>query len=399
VFDSTQETWRAVVVITLTLAAVSVAFLASIVLSRRRFVTIRREKLEALRESELRFRSLIERSFDVIMMLDSSGKIIYASPSTARVIGYVPEELVEHVLKEFAHPDVLLHIMRPPDHGIAEYRDAVPFEGQIYHKDGSWRCIEGLARNMLKDPSVSAIVVNYRDITERKNADENLQKSRNELRSLSGHLQSVREEERISIAREVHDELGQLLTVLKMDLALLERDMNSGVQLPEELSSTEQIESMITVVDGIIHSVRRIATELRPQVLDELGLNDAIEGEVEGFQARTGVKCQLHLEVDDLKLDAEQKTALYRIFQEALTNVARHPQATTLKINFEQRDGLLVLEVIDDGRGMPEDKSNGSTSLGVLGMKERALILGGELNISGGSGGGTVVSLRIPVTR
>lgn len=395
--DSSQEIWRGVVFITLTLSVVSLAFLASIVLSRRRFVTIRREKLEALKESELRFRSLIERSFDAIIMLDSNGKILYASPSTARVIGYSPEELAGASLNDFAQADVVARIMGYPDPGVEDARYAIPFEGRMNHKDGSRRWIEGVARNMLEDPSLAAIVVNYRDVTDRKKAAEVLERSHNELRSLSEHLQSVREEERISIAREVHDELGQLLTVLKMDLALLERDLTSGVQPLGEPSLKDQIEEMMTMVDGIIHSVRRIATELRPQVLDELGLTEAIEWEAERFQSRSGVRCQLHLEVDGLQLDAERTTALYRILQEALTNVARHAQATSVDVTLERKNGFLILEVKDDGRGMPEESSDGTKSLGVIGMKERALILGGELDIRSESGRGTTVRLQIPV--
>ncbi len=395
-FSSSPETWRAVIFITIALGALSATLVASIILSRRKFVTIRREKLDALRESELRFRSLIEHSFDAIVITDADDKILFASPSTTRVIGYVPEELIGRRLQEFLYADPIAGIQSP-------LRKSSPggsamIQGRVGHKDGSFRWIEGMATNMLNEPGVNAIVINYRDVSERRLAEEQLERSRNDLRALSTHLQSIREDERTIIAREIHDELGQLLTVLKMDLVLLERELDKKVDSNILTGAHADIRTMMNMIDGIIQSVRRIATELRPEILDELGLKDAIEWETELFEGRTGVKCLLNLESEELNLGKEKNTAMFRVFQEALTNIARHSHATSMTVNLNHRDGLLVLEVIDNGCGAREQDLNSGTSLGILGMRERTLVVGGELTINGHPGSGTVVRVQVPVS-
>lgn len=220
---------------------------------------------------------------------------------------------------------------------------------------------------------------------------DRLQGAFEELRRLGGRLQAVREEERRRIAREIHDELGQGLTAIKMSLSSLTRE------LPEEYRPLARAESIIKLVDQTIASVRRISTELRPGILDDLGLVAAVEWAAEQFESMTGTTCLLELPADLVNIDPERATAVFRIFQETLTNIARHANASEVHVRLAREDGQLSLEVRDNGVGIREEKLSGSASLGILGMRERAHLLGGQLTVSGSPARGTLVRLRIPL--
>jgi signal transduction histidine kinase len=213
----------------------------------------------------------------------------------------------------------------------------------------------------------------------------------NELRALAARLQSVREDERTRVARELHDVLGQALTGIKMDVAALIRDLP-----PNEPHVTKRADSILKLADETIHSVRRLANELRPGILDDLGLVAAVEWATEGFQARTGITCRVSLPDADVEIDAERSTALFRILQEALTNIARHANATDAEVRLTRETSGLSLEIRDNGVGLEEAELRSANSLGLLGMRERALLLGGQLTIQSASGRGTTVSVRIP---
>jgi PAS domain S-box-containing protein len=232
-----------------------------------------------------------------------------------------------------------------------------------------------------------------RDITERKLAEQEQQRSFEQLRALAARLQSVREEERTRVAREIHDELGQALTAIKLELACLIGD------LPTDQQQSTRTHSVFKLVDETIHTVRRISSELRPGMLDDLGLVAAIEWASEEFEARTGTKCRLDLPEDDIVTDQERATALFRIFQETLTNVARHANATTINVRLTKGNGDLLLEVQDNGKGVSLQDLSAGKSMGIVGMRERALLLGGELIITGAPGEGTTVRVRIPEAR
>ena len=208
--------------------------------------------------------------------------------------------------------------------------------------------------------------------------------------ALSARIEAIREDERTHIARELHDQLGQSLTALKLEIAWLNRRLSSDPVV------VNRLEAMKQDADGIIQSVRRISAGLRPGVLDVLGLEAAIRWQGQEFTEQTGIPCELRAELDDLKLDGSLVTAVFRIFQEALTNVTRHAHATRVTVDLGLRGSLLVLEVADDGVGLPPARSRGR-SLGLLGMGERARRLGGECTVSQGNPSGTVVSLRVPL--
>jgi PAS domain S-box-containing protein len=227
---------------------------------------------------------------------------------------------------------------------------------------------------------------------ERRWAEEQLRQSQEQLRNLTGRLESIQEEERIRISREVHDELGQELTGVKLELAFLRDQL---VQSCPALLS--RIEAITKQVDGTMQSVRKIATALRPVVLDQLGLLPAIEWQAGDFQAKTGITCTLNFYLRAVALPIERSTGVFRIFQEILTNVARHAGASHVDISVQEHKGHLLLSVIDNGRGITEEEVSGSKSLGLLGMRERALLLGGETKIERNPDRGTTVKLRIPM--
>jgi signal transduction histidine kinase len=216
------------------------------------------------------------------------------------------------------------------------------------------------------------------------------QHSFDQLRALTAHLQGIREEERKRVAREIHDELGQALTAIKLDLASLVRELPAGQ------GQEKKGESILTLVDQAIQVVRRISTELRPGILDDLGLVAAVEWAVREFETRTGTKCRVDLPAADITLDQERDTAIFRIVQETLTNVARHANATQVDVLLKIDDGEVTLEVRDNGRGITDEQLAAGKSLGILGMRERAHLLGGTLSVIGVPGKGTVVRVRIP---
>lgn len=269
---------------------------------------------------------------------------------------------------------------------------------------GEERAIETLKRGasdyVLKNslpqlvPAVHRALREAESRAERLRAEERLRESHEQLRALSIYLQYVREEERTRIAREVHDELGQALTGLKLDLAWI-----AGRLPRSQRPLLDKIDTMSGHVDETIQSIRRIATELRPGILDDLGLVAALEWQANEFQSRTGIECHVSSTLQDTLLDADLNTAFFRIFQETLTNIMRHAGATRVDVHSTQQGNLLVLSVRDNGRGILPGEVKDRRSIGLLGMEERAALLGGEFEITGEHGRGTLVTVRIPLSR
>lgn len=233
-----------------------------------------------------------------------------------------------------------------------------------------------------------------RDVSEYKRAEEALTKSCEQLRALSAYLQSAREQERTSIAREIHDDLGQSLTALKMDLSWMRKRVSKNQQ-----SLIDKMQSMSELVDMTIGTVKRIITDLRPGLLDDLGLEAAIEWQVEEFEKRTGIKCEARLDIEERILDPERSTAIFRILQGTLTNVLRHSKATEVKISLTERDGQVVLVTSDDGKGITKKQISNPRSFGLMGIRERAHVFGGDMEIVGARGKGTTVTVSIPIER
>jgi len=233
---------------------------------------------------------------------------------------------------------------------------------------------------------------------EHRQADEELRNSRQQLRDLAARLDSIREKERAWISREIHDELGQLFTSIKYELSLLRKRISKQEDRPEAKTDIEErLKSMSELVDVAIKTVQKVATELRPGILDDLGLMAAIEWQASDFQQRTGITCRLHSDLNVIQLDREQATAVFRIFQEILTNITRHSGATQVQIEIKEKAGHLYLAVKDNGRGIRNEEIASPKSLGILGMRERVLLLNGEIDIHRGPQKGTQVHLKIPL--
>jgi len=225
----------------------------------------------------------------------------------------------------------------------------------------------------------------------RKRIEEELKDSQIQLRELSSHLQSIREDERARISLEIHDDLGQLLTALKMDLFWLNKKIPTGNK-----TLLDKIGKMLELTNETIQSVKRMARELRPPLL-ELGVASAIENHVKEYQNHTGIECDVVIDPEDVVLDKDLSLAVFRISQELLTNVARHANASSVKVGLVTSEGLLELKVIDDGIGITKKKMNGNHSLGLLGIRERVRQWNGEVDIRGVHKKGTTVTVNIPI--
>ncbi len=350
-------------------------------------ITDRKRAEEALRRSEEDFKSLIENALDLILTIDMDGVISYASPAIERLLGFKPEEFVGRDFRGTIHPDDADKVMKVSK-GVNPSTDI-----RVGHRDGTWRYFEGIVKKRLRNSRVVGVTINARDITERKLADEELRSSRQQFRDLSAHLQAMREEERKKIARDLHDELGQALTALRMELSWLKK------KLPEnDKVLHEKVASISKVVDDTVRTVQRISTELRPGILDDLGLVPAIEWQAAEFQNHTGIKCEVSLNNKDLVLDQDRSAAVFRILQETLTNVARHANATRVKVTLNEKVGKLMLRINDNGKGITPRQISGSKSLGLIGIRERAYSLGGEARIVGNAARGTTVTVTIPLS-
>ena len=238
-----------------------------------------------------------------------------------------------------------------------------------------------------------AAMLEQREI-ERAGANEEIKRSREQLRTLATHLQTVREEERTRIAREIHDDLGQALTALKMDLSWLSNRMSK-----DQKTLLEKTRKMWALIDVTIQTVHRLSSELRPGILDDLGLPAAIEWQAEEFQNRTGIKLEVVFNPEQIDLNKEQSTAIFRIFQEILTNIIRHANATKVEVSLEEKDRGVTLDVADNGRGIREEEISDPKSFGLTGMRERVHPWGGEVHISGVQGEGTKIRVSIPADR
>jgi len=346
--------------------------------------------VDRLQEQRALLDELFEQSPQAVALLNADNRVVRVNREFTRIFGYTPPETVGRRLSDLIVPPELLDEFERQEGWVA-HGQRVDGEGVRQRKDGK-RLYVALVRVPVAMPSGQiAVYAIYRDITGRKRAEEELQKSRDQLRALAARLQNAREEERTRVAREIHDELGQALTAIKIDLTALVRElpMDNG-------PAVQRSQSILKLVDETIQSVQRIATELRPGILDDLGLAAAVEWAAEEFESRTGTKCRVSLPDADIAMDPERATALFRILQETLTNVARHANATEVKVKLARDNGDLSLEIQDNGQGIGEQQLLASASLGILGMRERSLLLGGNLTIRGTPGKGTTVRVRIP---
>jgi PAS domain S-box-containing protein len=391
----------------------------------------RRRIEDALKVSEIRYRRLFETAKDGILILDAdTGQISDANPYLQDLLGYSLDELIGKRLWEIgtfrdiaASRDAFEELKKKK---YIRYED-LPLET----KDRQHRNVEFVS-NVYRENGSKVIQCNIRDITARhktegtlakasielehrveertaelvaanrlmkkmvdegKRTEEKLRISRERLRNLSGRLHSLLEEERTRISREIHDELGQSLTALKLELSVVRRSLASDGQA----GHSAKILEIERTANRIIRTVRRIATELRPGILDELGVGPAIEWMAKDFRDRTGIPCKVSLQRVDNIANTVRDTAIFRIVQEALTNIMRHAAASLVGVTLKRKADTVILEVRDNGVGILEGQSLGTMSLGLIGIRERVRLLEGEVAISGKPGRGTLVRVIFPI--
>ena len=250
-----------------------------------------------------------------------------------------------------------------------------------------------------RDGVTTHVIIQHTDITDRKKAQEALTESQEQLKKFAAHLQNVREEERILLAREIHDELGQILIAIKIDMGMLKQNVLKGIDNQHSVEVLEKFESLSSLVDNTIHTARKIMTDLRPEVLDLLGFIDAVKQHLKAFQNRHKVQCKFENIDNDLKFSSQQAVALFRIIQEALNNVAKHAKATEVEVIIRLIDDNLTLEIIDNGIGFDENQKKNHDSYGLIGMKERVFLLDGELVIISGKNKGTTIKITMPYNK
>jgi PAS domain S-box-containing protein len=348
-----------------------------------------------LQSVQARVGDIVESAMDAVISVDESQRIVLYNAAAEKLFRWpraaVLGQPLDMLLPERFHPAHRTHIGEFGRTGATSRRMGDP--GVLYglRTDGEEFPIEAsISQHREGDKKVFTVIL--RDVTERVRADDELRRSREELRELSAAAHSIREQEQRRVAREIHDELGQSLTALKMDVAWMLGNMPAGSPLLAEKLNTMQAQ-----LDATVAATRRISADLRPLMLDDLGLIPAAEWLVQSFSERTGIPCKLHIRPPDIELAEPHASALYRILQESLTNVARHAKAGEVDVVIEQTDGALKLSVKDDGRGFSPVEARVRKTYGLLGLRERTLLLGGEASVTSEPGRGTTVDVHIPL--
>ena len=345
-----------------------------------------RQQIDALNQ---RIRAVFEL-LPVAIWITDGDRIVFANRASAALFGAIEREaLIGRSIYELLVPESCEPVRRTLAQALQGGAVPPTIHERIAGLDGRMRDVV-IAIASLPDHGRTVVQMVITDITERARENRELERSRRDLRRLSASMVQAREDERRRIARELHDELGQRLTALKMELSSL------GTAAADS-AKAGRIGAMLEMVDDTVATVRRIATELRPLMLDDLGLNAAIDWLADGWSRRMGVAVELHLHAADSALDDAVSIALYRMVQEALTNIARHAHATKVCIEMRRTGSELLLTVQDNGTGFDEAAMYREGSHGLMGMRERALMLGGQLAIGRSPGGGGRVSVRLPL--
>ena len=345
-----------------------------------------------LRKEKNRFFMLLDNIPVLVKALDANKKYIVWNKECEKVSGFSKEEILNKPLDEvskylFSNPDYFIELLTNREN-TDNFKD---HEIIIKTKDGNEKITRWF--NISKHIQVPGILLWAvgLDITDRKKAQEEVNHSREQLRTLAAHMQKSLERERAFIAREVHDELGQLLTAIMIDLTwLIEK-------LPNDEQLLNKTKSMSDLIDTTIKSVQRISTSLRPEILDVLGLSSAIEWEAERFQNRTGIYCDVKIYPEEIILDKDISISIFRIFQETLTNVARHAHASKIYTTLKKDNNKLFLQVSDNGKGITEEDQYNIKSVGIMGIKERIKSLNGTVNIEGEKNIGTKIEIFVPI--
>jgi PAS domain S-box-containing protein len=354
-----------------------------------RDVTERRRVEAALRENEHRYRALFSKAMDGILLLDVQGNIVSVNDAFARMHGYGVDELLDMNLRDLDTPET--RALLPERYARILARESLGFEVEHFHKDGHVVPLD-VASSAIDIDGKLHVLAFHRDITERRRTEQDLRRSQQQLRGLTKAANEALEAERRRTARELHDELGQLLTALKMDLEALRSALP-----PNEPDLGKRAQAMHAMLDTTIAATRRIAGDLRPLMLDDLGLAAALDWLTQNFSKQTGIATDLVIDETVAQVPEPIASALYRITQESLTNVTKYAQATTTEIRLERDGEWVQLTVRENGRGIEEADQHKHGAFGLLGIRERVSLLSGEVMIRGEPGRGSQVRARIPL--
>jgi len=356
-------------------------------------ITERKTSELRLFESEQRFKALADNMPIAIGSHHINGTVLFLNNHFLKTIGYTLQDiptLEDWYLKTQPNPDIRATLFAHWLETVEAYRNNQLSD--IPHIETDIRCKDKITRtfNFLFSIHQDIVYIMLVDITERRKAEKELISSHLQLRELTSHLQKVREEERKYIAREIHDELGQLITGLKMDISMLKRRLSN--KIPD---IGNYMVDVLDLTDTIVNTVRRIASDLRPSILDDIGLGAALEWQAKEFEKRTAIKCVFDNQIDHLDLSVDIKSNLFRIYQESLTNIIRHSNATSVHSIAKVIQKKMILKIVDNGRGFDTHLTN--KTLGILGMKERAIMINATFTIESETNVGTTITIKMPL--
>ena len=349
----------------------------------------------ALRRAEVQVSTVLEGTMDAVITVDERQQVVLFNQAAEKIFQRPREQVLGQPL------DMLLPArLRQAHRAHVAHFGAT---GTTSRRMGDHSVLTGLRADGEEFPVEASISKSgrpgeliftaiLRDISQRVRTEQALRHSREELREMASVSQKVRDQEKSRVARELHDELGGALTALKMDAAWLRERLPAG-----SADLEKKLASMQLLLDQTVAATRRISADLRPMMLDDLGLAPAVEWLVQDFQRRSGISCELAFGSPDLQTSGAHATAIFRILQESLTNVARHAAATQVEVTLETEGRALVLTVSDNGRGFSAGETRASGSFGLIGMRERVYLLNGEVSVQSNAGKGTVVAVRIPL--
>lgn len=376
-----------------TIISAALAFLAAIVVIIVLFTNIQKRKKieEQLRLSEQKYRDLYDNAPDMYHSVDRNGIIIECNETEAKMLGYRKEEIIGRPITDFMTEESK-RAQAEFFPNIDKY-SFVQVERDFVRKDGS---VFTAALNVYVEVDEKGNFIRTktigRDVTYRKKIEEELRRSKEALRKLSVYLQNVREEERKEISREIHDELGQSITALKLNISWIKKRVN-------DLSLIEKFDEALSIVNAMIKQVQNLSNKLRPSLIDHLTLQDAIKWQAKEFEKNSQIKCFVDLQEDGIKIPKEVSLTLFRIVQEALTNIARHANATEAKIELFKSNGSLIMTIRDNGIGIDESKIKSPESFGLMAMRERAFSINAVFDIKRGEKGGTEIILSVPLKK
>ena len=353
-------------------------------------ITQRKNIEQAIKESEQYTSSILSAIPDLIFVLDNNKTIIDFKSGDKKNLIIPAEEFLNKPIDELL-PQNILPLVKKSIAAVFENKKPNLIEYKLrINKD--WNFFEC---NMVPLGETKVIAM-IRNITQRKQIEESLIKSEVQLKSYAAHLQNIREEERILLAREIHDELGQILVAIKIDLGLLSLKANQHFEKNTSVDFTTQLEHLADLVDKTIKTTRRIMTDLRPEILDVLGIKDALKQHLTKFAERNELKCTFEDKSSFFELDAQQSLTLFRILQESLTNIVKHAKASEVRVKLLQANDSLQLTISDNGIGFNSQSAAKMESYGLIGMKERAFLINGNLTVTSKKNAGTTIKIEIP---